>query len=103
MGKLTSKDRVCHVLDSIRIIKDFVNGITEKEFMSDLKLQGLLKNEFVVIGEAIRHVDIEILDKYKYPWHIPRAFRNYIVHEYHGLKLERLYFAANDLEDLEKK
>jgi len=58
--------------------------------------------QFLVIGEAVSHLDKSILEKYDYPWHIPRSFRNFIIHEYHGVKMERIIFAAQDLSELEK-
>jgi uncharacterized protein with HEPN domain len=33
-------------------------------------------------------VDEEILSRYDYPWHKVRAFRNFIAHEYYGIKLD---------------
>ena len=59
--------------------------------------------QFLVIGEAVRHIDTDILDKYNYPWHIPRSFRNFIIHVYHGVKMERIYYATQDLDELEKQ
>lgn len=42
--------------------------------------------QFAVIGEAIIHVDEDILDKYEFPWYKVRAFRNFILHEYHAIE-----------------
>lgn len=44
-----------------------------------------------------------MLEKYDCPWHIPRSFRNFIIHVYHGVKMERIYYAAQDLDELEKQ
>jgi uncharacterized protein with HEPN domain len=38
--------------------------------------------QFIIIGEAIIHVEKETLEKYDYPWFKVRAFRNFIAHEY---------------------
>ena len=46
-------------------------------------------------------MDSNILDKYSYPWHIPRSFRNFIIHVYHGVKMERIYYATQNLDELE--
>lgn len=103
MAKPTPKERIEHVLHAIQLIKDFVSGVNEKEFLNDIKMQSAVKYQFLIIGEAIRHVDERILSKYDYPWHVPRSFRNFIIHAYHGVKLERIYYAAQDLEELEKQ
>ena len=103
MGKPTQKERVEHVLGAINTIHQFVANVDEPTFITDVKLQSAVQFQFLLIGEAIGNIDFEILDKYKYPWHIPRSFRNFIIHVYHGIKLERVYYAAKDLSELEKQ
>ena len=101
MGKPTPKERVEHILDAIGLIKEFVSGMNEKTFSRDVKVQSAVQYQFLIIGEAIRHIDDDMLAKYDYPWHIPRSFRNFIIHVYHGIKTERIYYATQDLEALE--
>ncbi len=103
MDKPTPKDRVEHILDAIGLIKNFLEGIDEATFLNDLKIQSAVKYQFLIIGEAIKYMDDAILAKYNYPWHIPRSFRNFIIHEYHGVKMERIYYATQDLGALEKQ
>ncbi len=83
------------------LIKSFVNKQSENDFMLDIKGQNAVLYQFLIIGEAIRHIDTAILDKYKYPWHIPKSFRNFIAHEYHKIKLESVYRASVDMDNLE--
>lgn len=101
MDKPTPEERILHIIDAIRSIREFVAGIDEALFMEDKMIQAAVQYQFLIIGEAIRHVDESILVKYIYPWHIPRSFRNYIIHVYHGIKLERIYYATQDLDALE--
>jgi len=101
MGKPTPKERVEHILEAIRLIKEFVHGMSEKTFSRDVKVQSAVQYQFLIIGEAIRHIDDDLLNKYDYPWHIPRSFRNFIIHVYHGIKTERIYYATQDLDELE--
>ncbi len=102
MNKPTPKQRVEHILKAIEMIKMFVLGMDLTEFLNDVKVQSAVQYQFLIIGEAITHIDKDILDKYDYPWHLPRSFRNFIIHVYHGVKMERIYFATQDLDDLEK-
>jgi len=90
-------------LEAIRLIKEFVSGMNQKAFNRDVKVQSAVQYQFLVIGEAIRHIDDELLAKYDYPWHIPRSFRNFIIHVYHGIKTERIYYATQDLDELENR
>lgn len=103
MDKPTPKDRIAHIQSAIILIQSFVKDQTEKDFIKDKKGHNAVLYQFLVIGEAIRHIDNNILVKYKYPWHIPKSFRNFIAHEYHKLKLESVYRAAKDLDNLLKQ
>ena len=103
MANPTPKERAQHILEAIKLIKEFVNGIDETAFINDIKIQSAVQYQFLIIGEAIRYIDDSILAKYPYPWHIPRSFRNFITHVYHGVKMERIYFATQDLDELEKQ
>ena len=103
MDKPTAKERAEHILSAIRLIKSFVINVDENLFVTDVKLQSAVQYQFLIIGEAVNCIDVDILSRYDYPWHIPRSFRNFIIHAYHGVKLERIYFATQDLDDLEKQ
>lgn len=103
MDKPTPRERVEHVLEAIDLIKEFVDGVDETTFLKDIKIQSAVQYQFLIIGEAIRHIDDQMLSKYDYPWHIPRSFRNFIIHVYHGIKMERIYYATQDLDTLEKE
>ncbi len=100
MDKPTPKERLEHIKTAILSIQSFVRDITREEFLADKIRQDAVLYRFIIIGEAIRHVDNSILEKYSYPWHIPRSFRNFIAHEYHKIRLESVFNAANDLEEL---
>ncbi len=101
MDKPTPKQRVEHIISAIQLINQFVDGEDEVSFLKDIKLQSAVQYQFLIIGEAVRHIDDEILAKYNYPWHIPRSFRNFIIHVYHGIRMERIFYATQDLETLE--
>lgn len=100
MDKPTPKERLEHIKSAILKIKSFVKDVSLNDFLSDIIRQDAVLYQFIIIGEAILHVDKTILDNYPYPWHIPRYFRNFIAHEYHKIKLERVYNAVNDLDEL---
>ncbi len=87
MDKPTPKERVEHILEVIKLIKEFVAGTDENAFIKDVKVQSAVQYQFLIIGEAINYIDDKILARYKYPWDIPRSFRNFIIHVYHGVKM----------------
>jgi uncharacterized protein with HEPN domain len=100
MDKPTPKERLQDIRSSILNIKSFVKDKSEEDFISDLLVQNAVMFQFIIIGEAIGHVDKSILGKYPYPWYIPASFRNFIAHEYHKISMESVYNAANDLDKL---
>ena len=100
MDKYSNRKRLEHIRSSVLLIQSFVKDQTEKDFIKDIKGQNATLYQFLIIGEAIRNIDNSILEKYDYPWHIPKSFRNFIVHEYHKIKLESVYRAAKDLNTL---
>jgi uncharacterized protein with HEPN domain len=102
MDKPTPKERLEHIKSAILKIKSFVKDKSLNDFMSDIIRQDAVLYQFIIIGEAIRQVDKSILDKYPYSWYIPRSFRNFIAHEYHKIRLESVYNADNDLDELLK-
>ena len=59
--------------------------------------------QFSVIGEAVIHIESEILEKYNYPWSKVRAFRNLISRVYFHIKLEAVWeIIEKDLPEFKK-
>ena len=102
MDKPSTKQRLEHICKAIALIQSFVKDQTCDGFLKDIKGQNATLYQFVIIGEAIRHIDNSLLNKYQYPWHLPRAFRNFLAHEYHKVKLESVYNTARNLASLLK-
>lgn len=103
MDKPNSKERAEHVLEAIKLIEEFVGDLSEDAFFSEIKIQSAVQYQFLIIGEAVGCISDNILKKYKYPWHIPRAFRKFIIHPNHGVCMDRIYYATQDLEELKKQ
>lgn len=87
--------------EAIRLIEGFIQNMDLPTFEGDARTQSAVLFQFLIIGEAARHLDPQMLQRYPYPWHLVRAFRNFIAHEYHAIKLERVYLAAQDLQPLD--
>lgn len=85
-SRITSRDRLRHILDSISSIESFLAGYSRSSFLEDQRTIDAILFQFAVIGEAIIRVDEEILDNYDFPWYKVRAFRNFILHEYHAME-----------------
>jgi uncharacterized protein with HEPN domain len=85
------KERSEHIQSAIKRIKSYVAPLSEQDFLNNNMVQDAILYQFSIIGEAIAHIDNDILDKYEYPWYAVRAFRNYIAHEYFGINLKKVW------------
>ena len=93
----SSVERLRHISKAVDQIIKFCDHKTEANFRSDEMLSSSVLYQFLIIGEAIQFVDHEILNKYPYPWHLPRSFRNYFAHEYFSINLSQVYKTVTDL------
>lgn len=94
---ITDIARLQHISDATGKIISFCDHRTESEFLNDEMLNSSVLYQFIIIGEAIRYINPELLAKYDYPWHLPRSFRNYVAHEYFGVNLKQVYKTVTDL------
>lgn len=90
-------ERLVHIAEALDLIHLFCKDKGEEDFVNDKKLNSSVLYQFIVIGEAVRAIDPELLAKYPYPWHLPRSFRNYIAHEYFGINLRQVYKTITDI------
>ena len=90
-NKPTSKERVEHILQAIDLINSFSLEHHLETFLQDDKTISACLYQFAIIGEAILHIDYDILEKYSYPWYKIKAFRNFILHEYHGIEMKTVW------------
>jgi uncharacterized protein with HEPN domain len=83
--------RLLQIDKAIAEIEQFVEGSNVKIFCENNMLNCAVMMQFMILGEAITHVDKEILDRYNYPWYKVRSFRSIIAHEYFNLKLSAVW------------
>jgi uncharacterized protein with HEPN domain len=89
--ELSDIERLRHISNAADLILTFCEGKSEADFLDDQMLSSSVLYQFIIIGETIRYVSPELLGKYRYPWHLPRSFRNYVAHEYFGINLIQVY------------
>ena len=102
MSRTRDLQRTNYILFSIEKIELFIGSKTLIDFEGDFILQGAIQYHFLIIGEAVGAISKTRLEKYDYPWYIPKSFRNFIIHEYHSIKLERIYLATKDMGELKE-
>jgi uncharacterized protein with HEPN domain len=96
--KPTSKERAEHILEAIENIKRFTYPHSQlSTFLADDRTISACLYQYTIIGEALVNIDTEILEKYKYPWHKVKSFRNFILHDYDGIEMRLVWDTTMDI------
>ena len=89
------------ILDRIRRIESYTasgrDAFLESEFIQDAVIRC-----FEVIGVAVKRLDVDLLERAPHVvWRDFTGFRNMLIHQYHGIKLDLVWdFAQEDLPTL---
>jgi uncharacterized protein with HEPN domain len=81
--KINNYVRIQHAIDAILFIRKVADDVTFDDFKNDTRGYYACLYQFTILGETINRVDMDLLRQFDYPWHKVRAFRNFILHEYH--------------------
>lgn len=100
--KRVSKLYIKDILDSIKSICKYTNGLSFKAFRSKKIVIDAVVRNFEIIGEAAKNVSENV----KYiqpgiPWKEMSGMRNKIIHEYFGIDLDIIWKTIQGLPDLE--
>ena len=78
--------RIADIVESIEKIISYTSGISFSQFCEDSKTVDAVIRNFIIIGEAARHIPDEIVQSHpEIPWREMADMRNIIVHEYFGV------------------
>jgi uncharacterized protein with HEPN domain len=99
------KERIKHILDAIENILSFTNGLTYKEFMSNVMLRHAVFHNFVIIGEAANLLTKEYREaNLSVNWGEIIGMRNFLVHGYYTVQNHIVWQTINeDLISLKEK
>lgn len=90
------------IAERIQLTQEFVQPGKEKFMESRLIQEAVIRN-LEIIGEASRNVSQGLRDKNpQIPWRQIGAFRNFVIHVYWAIKLERIWeIIEKDLSPLQ--
>ena len=72
-----------HILESIVALREYLTGVDEAEYLSNMEKQDAAERRLQIIGEAIVQLPWEFKDQYPdIPWNKVAGLRNRLVHEY---------------------
>ena len=89
MSKRDIKLYVRDILEAIKAIEKFVEGIDFESFKEDDKTSSAVIRKFEIIGEATKNIPQSIKEKYPHiPWKEMAGFRDRLIHFYFGIKYD---------------
>ena len=93
-----------HILDCIRKINKFSEGLSLKEFKTNEMVQDAIIRNIEIIGEASKKVSKDTKQTYyKIPWKEIAAMRDKLIHDYLGVDITVVWKTIHqDIAILEK-
>jgi uncharacterized protein with HEPN domain len=96
---------IADIIKSIDAIEEYVAGLAEEEFKSNLMKQDAVARRIEIIGEASKNLTSEYKKKHaEIPWRKIAGMRDILVHAYFGVNIDRIWAVMKkDLPQLKKQ
>ncbi len=93
-----------HILDCIRKIKEFTNGLSLKDFLVNELVQDAVIRNIEIIGEVSKKISSDTKQiYYEIPWKEIAGMRDQLIHDYLGVDVEVVWRTiTEDIPTLEK-
>ena len=86
-----------HILDAIRQIEEYTQGIEEEEFYRNYLVQDGVIRQLEIIGEATKKTSQETREKHTHiPWNDIAGMRDKLIHNYFGVDIEQDWLTAKN-------
>ena len=80
-----------------RLTLDFIENMSEIEFLEDLKTQSAVLHQLMVIGEAVKRLSTNFGNKHtEIPWVLIAGMRDKLIHGYDVVDLDSVWKTANE-------
>lgn len=90
-------DYIQDILEAMANATKFIENISYDEFAQDTKTIYAVLRAIEIIGEAAKNIPDDIRKKYpEIPWKDMAGMRDKVIHEYFGVKIERIWLTVKD-------
>jgi len=94
-----------HILDAIKKIEKYIQGIDEQAFKeNDLVQDGVIR-QIEIVGEAVKRLSNEWTSQYPHiPWQDIAGMRDKLIHNYFGVDIDTVWLTVEkDIPDLKEE
>ncbi len=94
-----------HILESMKRIEEFTEGISKQDFLDTVQIQDSVIRRLEIIGEASKNISAEFREIHSdVPWSEMARTRDKLIHGYFGVDLDLTWTIVKEsLPDLKKK
>lgn len=86
------------ILTAIEKIENFIEGISEEEFLRNEMMKSACLLELIIIGEYGSKVSQELKEKFsEVEWQQMKAARNFFVHAYDYVDWKRVWYTIEEI------
>jgi uncharacterized protein with HEPN domain len=90
-------DYVQDILEAMVNAVKFIENMSYDEFAQDTKTVYAVLRAIEVIGEASKNIPDDVRKRYpEIPWKDMAGMRDKVIHEYFGVKIERVWLTVKD-------
>ncbi len=88
-----------------RRISSYTKELSMQEFFKDNKTYDAVMRNIQIIGEAVKHIPVDVRKEYKnIDWKKAAGLRDIVVHEYFGINKDIIWDVINNkIPELEKE
>jgi uncharacterized protein with HEPN domain len=97
MSDRTDREYLSDILEAIRRVGLYIDGMDGDQFMEDLKTQDAVIRALEIAGEATKQLSATLREQHpEIPWKSMAGLRDRLIHQYFGVNLDIVWQIATE-------